>query len=281
MEGNALYELRELPQIVGGVTPQCTQHGIELFQRISKRLVPVSSAEVSETIKITSNAFRDYSFGFSNYLAKFAQNYNLDVNEIVENANFGYLRNAIPKPSPGVGGPCLSKDPYLLSLQGQTKFNSPITSARLVNESMTEYVLEHLKANISELLSLEIVMLGLAFKGIPETNDIRNSPSMELVTLFSQEGKRIIGWDAVIDDSKIPECLDKDTKKRKPQVFLLMTNHEKNLEKLISLLSSNGEKVWVFDPWRLISNPKEILRYTPQGYIYLSLSHSIEILPHE
>ena len=281
VEGNALYELRELPQIVGGVTPQCTQHGIGLFQRISKRLVPVSSAEVSETIKITSNAFRDYSFGFSNSLAKFAQNYNLDVNEIIENANFGYLRNAIPKPSPGVGGPCLSKDPYLLSLKGQTKFNSPINSARLVNESMTEYVLEHLKTNISELLSLEIVMLGLAFKGIPETNDIRNSPSMELVTLFSQESKRIIGWDAVIDNSKVPECLDQDSKIRKPQVFLLMTNHEKNLEKLTSLLISNEEKVWIFDPWRLIGNPREILRYTPQGYIYLSLSHSIEILPNE
>jgi UDP-N-acetyl-D-mannosaminuronic acid dehydrogenase len=281
VEGNALYELRELPQIVGGVTPQCTQHGIEIFQRISKRLVPVSSAEVSETIKITSNAFRDYSFGFSNYLAKFAQNYNLDVNEIVENANFGYLRNAIPKPSPGVGGPCLSKDPYLLTLKGQSELNSPINSARLVNESMTEYVLEHLKANISELLSLEIVMLGLAFKGIPETNDIRNSPSMELANLFGQESKRIIGWDAVIDNSKIPESLDQDTKLIKPQVFLLMTNHEKNLEKLISLISFNKEKIWVFDPWRLIGDPKEILRYTPQGYIYLSLSHSIEILPSE
>jgi UDP-N-acetyl-D-mannosaminuronate dehydrogenase len=146
---------------------------------------------------------------------------------------------------------------------------------------MTEYVLEHLKTNISELLSLEIVMLGLAFKGIPETSDIRNSPSMELVKLFSQESKRIIGWDSVIDNSEVPESLDQDTKIRKPQVFLLMTNHEKNLEKLISLLSSNGEKVWVFDPWRLIGNPKEILRYAPQGYIYLSLSHSIEILPNE
>jgi UDP-N-acetyl-D-mannosaminuronic acid dehydrogenase len=281
VEGNALYELRELPQIVGGITQQCTAHGIELFQKISKRLVPVSSAEVSETIKITSNAFRDYSFGFSNYLAKFAQNYNLDVNEIVDNANFGYLRNAIPKPSPGVGGPCLSKDPYLLTLSGGGRINSPVSSARQVNESMTAYVFDHLKANISELLSLEIVMLGIAFKGIPETNDIRNSPSMELVKLFSHESKRIIGWDAVIDNTKIPASLDQETNVKKPQVFLIMTNHDKNIEKLISLIGSNEEKVWIFDPWRLIGNPKEMLRYTPQGFLYLSLSHSIEVLPHE
>ena len=281
VEGNALYELRELPQIVGGVTQQCTAHGIELFQKISKRLVPVSSAEVSETIKITSNAFRDYSFGFSNYLAKFAQNYNLDVNEIVDNANFGYLRNAIPKPSPGVGGPCLSKDPYLLALSKGGRTNSPVISARQVNESMTAYVLDHLKANISELLSLEIVMLGIAFKGIPETNDIRNSPSMDLVTLFSNEGKRIIGWDAVIDNTKIPASLDHETNIKKPQVFLIMTNHDQNIKKLISLIGSNEEKIWIFDPWRLIDNPKEMLRHTPQGFIYLSLSHSIEVLPNE
>ena len=60
-----------------------------------------------------------------------------------------------------------------------------------------------------------------------------------------------------------------------------MTNHDKNIEKLISLIGSNEEKVWIFDPWRLIDNPKEMLRYTPQGFLYLSLSHSIEVLPHE
>jgi UDP-N-acetyl-D-mannosaminuronic acid dehydrogenase len=281
VEGNALYELRELPQIIGGVTSHCTQYGTELFQRISKRILPVSSAETSETIKIASNAFRDYSFGFSNYLAKFSQKYNLDVNEIIENANFGYSRSTIPKPSPGVGGPCLSKDPYLLSVSVHTESLSPIHAARKINESMSEYVLEHLQAVIPELFSLEIVMLGLAFKGTPETNDIRNSPSLDLAQLFIKEKKRIIVWDAIIKNSELPEIFDQEFFVDKPQVFLIMNNHERNLEKLTSLLLLSEKKIWVFDPWRLIQNPREILRYTPKGFTYLTLSHSVEILPNE
>ena len=281
VEGNALYELREIPQILGGVTPNCAQHGFDLFQKISKRLVPVSSSEVSETIKITSNAFRDYSFGFSNYLAKVAQSYNLDVNEIVDNANFGYLRNSIPKPSPGVGGPCLSKDPYLLSNPGFEDSGSPIYSARKVNESMTQYVYNHLVEKIPGLLSLEILMLGLAFKGIPETNDMRNSSSLDLAQLFSKESKQIFGWDAVVENSTIPGIFLHLEARSKPQVFLIMNNHENNVEKLTAVLRENNEKIWIFDPWRLIGNPKEILRFAPQGFTYVTLSNSLEYFPHE
>jgi UDP-N-acetyl-D-mannosaminuronic acid dehydrogenase len=281
VEGNALYELRELPQILGGVTPNCVQHGYDLFQKISRRLVPVSTSEVSETIKITSNAFRDYSFGFSNFLTKVAQSYNLDVNEIIDNANFGYLRNSIPKPSPGVGGPCLSKDPYLLNISGFKDLESPVFSARKVNESMTQYVYKHLVERIPGLLSLEILMLGLAFKGTPETNDLRNSPSIELADLFLKEGKKIYGWDAVVESSAIPDffLLSEDT--FKPRVFLLLNNHHNNVEKLNTFLIGNNEKIWIFDPWRLIGNPNEILRFTPKGFTYLSLSNSVEFFPNE
>jgi nucleotide sugar dehydrogenase len=281
VEGNALYELRELPQILGGVTPNCAQHGYDLFQKISKRLVPVSTSEVSETIKITSNAFRDYSFGFSNYLAKVAQSYNLDVNEIIDNANFGYLRNSIPKPSPGVGGPCLSKDPYLLFNSGFTNTESPIYAARKVNESMTQYVYNHLVEKIPGLLSLEILMLGLAFKGSPETNDMRNSPSIDLAHLFLKEGKRIFGWDAVVENSTIPGIFLQSEITIKPQVFLILNNHENNVDKLNAFLLGNNEKIWIFDPWRLIGDPKEILRFAPQGVTYLTLSNSEEFFSNE
>lgn len=281
VEGNALYELRELPQILGGVTPNCAQHGYDLFQKISKRLVPVSTSEVSETIKITSNAFRDYSFGFSNYLTKVAQSYNLDVNEIIDNANFGYVRNSIPKPSPGVGGPCLSKDPYLLFNSNFTNSESPIYAARKVNESMTQYVYNHLVEKIPGLLSLEILMLGLAFKGVPETNDIRNSPSIELAHLFLKEGKRIFGWDAVVENSTIPGIFLQSEITIRPRVFLILNNHENNVDKLNTFLLGNNEKIWIFDPWRLIGDPKEILRFAPQGVTYLTLSNSVEFFPNE
>ena len=281
VEGNALFELQELPQIIGGVTLNCAQHGLDLFQKISNRLVPVSTSEVSETIKITSNAYRDYSFGFANYLTKVAQSYNLDVNEIVDNANFGYSRNSIPKPSPGVGGPCLSKDPYLLGSLNSGDLSSPIFAARKVNESMTEYVFKHLVERIPDILSLETLMIGLAFKGNPETNDTRNSPSLDLARLFSEHGKQILGWDAVVEAPTISFGLLPLGASSKPQVFLIMNNHEGNVEKLVTLLKENKSKIWVFDPWRLISNPKEILRFAPWGLSYITLSNSADFFPHE
>lgn len=281
VEGNALYELRELPQILGGVTLNCAQHGFDLFQKMSNRLVPVSTTEVSETIKIASNAYRDYSFGFANYLTKVAQSYNLDVNEIVDNANFGYVRNSIPLPSPGVGGPCLSKDPYLLAGLNSEKLSSPIYAARKVNESMTEYVFKHLAERIPELLSLETLMIGLAFKGTPETNDTRNSPSLDLARLFSEQGKQILGWDAVVEPTSIPNDFSPLEASSKPQIFLIMNNHEDNVEKLITCLNDNKSKIWIFDPWRLISNPREIVRFAPQGLSYITLSNSVDYFPHE
>ena len=205
----------------------------------------------------------------------------MDVNEIVDNANFGYLRNSIPKPSPGVGGPCLSKDPYLLGNLKDGDLSSPIFAARKVNESMTEYVFKHLAEKIPKIHSLETLMIGLAFKGIPETNDTRNSPSLELAHLYSKQGKQILGWDAVVETTTIPASFLPLKASSKPQVFLIMNNHESNVEKLLSLLRDNKSKIWIFDPWRLISNPKEILRFAPQGFSYITLSNSVDFFPHE
>jgi hypothetical protein len=104
---------------------------------------------------------------------------------------------------------------------------------------------------------------------------------VDLAQLFIKEQKRIIVWDAMINTSELPEIFDQEFCVDKPQVFLIMNNHERNIEKLTSLLVLNEKKVWIFDPWRLIRNPREILRYTPKGFTYLTLSHSVEILPNE
>mgnify|MGYP000932122983 CR=1 FL=1 len=146
---------------------------------------------------------------------------------------------------------------------------------------MTQYVYNHLVEKIPGLLSLEILMLGLAFKGIPETNDMRNSSSLDLAQLFSKESKQIFGWDAVVENSTIPGIFLHLEARSKPQVFLIMNNHENNVEKLTTFLRENNEKIWIFDPWRLIGNPKEILRFAPEGFTYVTLSNSLEYFPHE
>ena len=146
---------------------------------------------------------------------------------------------------------------------------------------MTQYVYNHLVEKIPGLLSLEILMLGLAFKGTPETNDMRNSPSIDLAHLFLKQGKRIFGWDAVVENSTIADIFLQSEITMKPQVFLILNNHESNVDKLNAFLLNNNEKIWIFDPWRLIGDPKEILRFAPHGVTYVTLSNSEEFLPNE
>lgn len=113
VEGNALKELRENSQIVGGITESCTEKAANLFLKLTSTVVTVSSAEVAEFSKIIDNTYRDVKFSFSNQLALISEKLGLDIHEVINAANVHYPRNNIPVPSPGVGGACLSKDPHI------------------------------------------------------------------------------------------------------------------------------------------------------------------------
>ena len=86
-------------------------------------------------------SFRDLAFSFSNQLVHLASGFNLDVHELIRAANHGYPRDVVPLPSPGVGGPCLSKDPYILSALARRDAGEPLSvHGRRINESMHELV---------------------------------------------------------------------------------------------------------------------------------------------
>lgn len=139
--------------------------------------------------KISTNAYRDYIFAFSNYLSLLCRNEGIDVDEVINSSNFGYDRSSIPRPSPGVGGPCLTKDSYMMSvIQGDSpsKF-SPVVTSRIFNESVLRHIISFLKIKIGSLSQLTAMVIGLAFKGNPEVGDLRNSPSLEISQLLSTE----------------------------------------------------------------------------------------------
>ena len=113
IEGDALRELRELPQIVGGYSEQCTKKAADFWSSVTPLIVRTPSLEASELVKLANNSFRDLSFAFSNELAYLAEKFNVNAFDLIKAANDGYPRNRIPLPSPGVGGYCLTKDPIL------------------------------------------------------------------------------------------------------------------------------------------------------------------------
>lgn len=275
VEGDALREIKELPQIIAGATPACLDRGAKLFSDISKVTVLVSSLEAAEMIKLAGNAYRDYSFAFANQLAEVAREHNVDIDEVISKSNLNYPRSTIPAPSPGVGGPCLTKDPYLFGASGLKK--NPILSARLYNETVPKQLVDFILSNVTKRQSG--LVLGLAFKGSPPTDDLRNSTNLEIAFELSKHFESFATWDAVIDKEKLINGLsEREVVADSSFSFLgILNNHPSNPELVKKILShtSVGE-LTLFDPWRKIDVRGCVISKSVSKIQYITMSMSKE-----
>jgi UDP-N-acetyl-D-mannosaminuronic acid dehydrogenase len=193
-EGRALEELRVLPQIIGGLDYSSVELTGRLFSEITHTIVEVGSLEAAELVKLMNNTFRDVAFSFANEVAFLCDSLNLDAFRLIQAANEGYPRNPIPLPSPGVAGLCLSKDPFLYSHPVAEMEYRPILgqASRSINSQGARYVLSKLdrfcEITKSDLRDLKILVVGLAFKGTPETSDYRDSISLDILKALPNRG---------------------------------------------------------------------------------------------
>jgi UDP-N-acetyl-D-mannosaminuronic acid dehydrogenase len=208
--GRAMEELRTLPQVIGGINDWSVGAATRIFSRLSPTIIQVDTLEEAEIIKLINNTFRDISFGFANEVATICEAYNLDAAKVIRAANSGYPRNPIPLPSPGVGGPCLTKDPYIL-LTAKRVSNVPSLAevGRKINEQVPKSIGRRLLDALQQLgkkpSECTIFILGFAFKGDPETTDMRGSPALDLVTALRHKVGTICGWDAIVPRADIEE----------------------------------------------------------------------------
>jgi len=255
-EGVALKELRILPQIIGGINDKSVDEAAKIFRRATPTILCVSSLEAAELIKLLDNSYRDLRFAYANEIANYCEKAGLNTFEIVNAANQGYPRNNIPIPSPGVGGACLTKDPYIL-VHCAKKFGedlSLVSKAREINENMTKHMVEELKKH-GQLKGKKVFIAGFAFKGKPETNDMRESPTLDLVKHLSLENASLSGFDPCVEEEKI-RSLDIEHVKsiedglKDADVAIFMTNHDffSNLDvkEIFSRMKKNGI---VYDGW--------------------------------
>jgi UDP-N-acetyl-D-mannosaminuronate dehydrogenase len=142
--------------------------------------------------------------------------------------------------------------------------------ARELNWEMPSLLLSHMKMKIPNFSSLSVSVIGMAFKGVPETNDTRYSPSVEILKLIRENGNPAVAWDAVAD---IEEMFLHSTDVS-PSVFVIANNHPENLNYLRNAIqASNKDCYFVVDPWRL-ANARDILELRSFNVVhYLSISH--------
>jgi UDP-N-acetyl-D-mannosaminuronic acid dehydrogenase len=186
LEGKALQVLRELPQIVGADDPAVADRAAAVFRKLTSSIVLVSDIETAEIIKLVSNTFRDVQFAFANEVARICDAFGVSAYEVISAGKLGYNRTNIPLPGL-VGGPCLEKDPHILMESVRERgVTLDITAAgRLVNERQPAETVRFISSEIARRKlgaegPLRINLLGMAFKGQPETSDLRGSMSIKV-----------------------------------------------------------------------------------------------------
>ena len=190
--GNKKYSTSSIPKIIGGITPICREIGIELYSKIIKKLVPVSSTRAAEITKLLENIHRAVNIGLMNELKILSDKMDIDLYEIIDAAAtkpFGFTPYY---PGPGLGGHCIPIDPFYLTWKAReygmnTKF---IELAGEINASMPQYVIEKifnlLNARSKSIKDSKILVLGLSYK--KNIDDIRESPSLEIIYNLIKRG---------------------------------------------------------------------------------------------
>jgi nucleotide sugar dehydrogenase len=203
IEGKALEELKYLPQIVGGISDESTEAACSFFKRYTEEVVSVSSAETAEMIKLVDNMQRDAQFAIANEVAVISTIRGVRAREVIQMGKIRYPRTNLPMPGP-VGGPCLEKDSWILanSLPKNLAKNSLALAARNLNLGVVEFGIDAIQdfVRTRSIAKPRISVLGLAFKGIPETDDLRGAPSIRFIhSLLDRFPEAVIEvWDPVI-----------------------------------------------------------------------------------
>ncbi|MGJ5820975.1 nucleotide sugar dehydrogenase [Paludibaculum fermentans] len=190
--GNPNFQTRNIPKVVGGITPACTQAGAALYQQALETVVPVSSTRVAEMVKLLENTFRMINIGLVNELALMCDRININVWEVIDAAAtkpFGFMPFY---PGPGLGGHCIPIDPFYLSWKTkqagiEARF---IELAGYINGSMPHFVVDKVQNALNEhckpLKGSKVHVLGVAYKR--DIDDVRESPALDIMHLLSRRG---------------------------------------------------------------------------------------------
>jgi len=184
LPGQILRELIENARVIGGITPQSAQIGRDLYATFVKGEIIQTDATTAEMVKLMENTYRDVNIAIANEFARLADRFGVDVWEAISLAN-RHPRVKILNPGPGVGGHCISVDPWFF-VESAPDLARLIRQAREVNDSQPHFVVDLVREALGSLSGKKIAALGLAYK--PDVDDLRESPAAEIVHLLQKEG---------------------------------------------------------------------------------------------
>ncbi|MBI2847924.1 MAG: nucleotide sugar dehydrogenase [Chloroflexi bacterium] len=266
IEGLALHELHTLSKIVGGINPESTERTARIVGKLGGKVIKVSSPEVAEMCKVIDNTYRSINVALANEIGMICEKIGLDAYEVVSAVNAEYARTALARSGLGANGPCLSKDPQILVHFARQKG----VDARIVSESIVmnrtatlrvaDKVLEFIRRQGLETPTVSF--LGLAFKGFPETDDTRDSPTILIKNALEKEipDMKCQYYDPLITEIfGCPAAPSMAEAIKGANIVLFLTNHPKLTGiPAAELLETTARPLLVVDCWHNIIGPQLI-----------------------
>lgn len=201
--GNELYNTKNTPKVVGGVTADCTEVAAALYEEIlEEKVYSVSCPAVAEMEKILENTFRNINIGLANEMAILCHKMGINVWEVIDAAKskpYGFMAFY---PGPGVGGHCIPIDPFYLTWKAR-EYNYHtrlIETAGEINNYMPEFVLERSMKILNRfgkaMQGAKVLLLGVAYK--QDIDDVRQSPALDVLVQFEKHGAKLEYYDPFV-----------------------------------------------------------------------------------
>ncbi len=232
--GNPVYQTHNTPKVVGGITPACVTLASALYASCIETIVPVTSPESAELVKLLENTFRAVNIGLVNEIAIVCDKLGVNVWEVIDAAAtkpFGFMKFT---PGPGIGGHCIPLDPHYLAwkmrtLNYKTRF---IDLASEINSQMPDYVVEKVSRALNDeskaVRGSRILVLGVAYKR--DIDDVRESPALDIIRLLEERGAHVEFHDPFVgeirEDGHVRRTVDlTDEMLRWADACVVVTDH--------------------------------------------------------
>jgi UDP-N-acetyl-D-mannosaminuronic acid dehydrogenase len=257
LPGKILSELIENARVMGGIDRASAEACRDLYRIFVRGEIALTDATTAEMVKLMENTFRDVNIAIANEFARQADQFGVDVWEAIRFANL-HPRISILKPGPGVGGHCISVDPWFL-VEAAPDRSQLIHQARLVNDSQPAYVFDLIESAVGSLKGKRVAALGLAYKA--DVDDLRESPAIEVVRLLVDAGAEVVTYEpyllgAAVAGAESSQSLDAAL--QGADIVVLLVDHEMFhdldpsavADLMAGKLAVDTRGIWKRDAWR-------------------------------